>query len=132
MRTFVLVFTLAVSACTTAPTTDEADAVRAQIEATARRAGLSFQSVDVEPDSTIQANSLDDTARCILVASALLSSSPEHRRCPQLGLFRKAEIPMIMTWLRAGDSETLVERRFHIAPGPTPEDRLIEEQQSNP
>jgi len=48
-----------------------------------------------------------------------------HRRCPQLGLFRLAKIPMLVTWYRAGSPRPLFEERFSLRAGKTPEDRLI-------
>ena len=47
------------------------------------------------------------------------------RRCPQIGLFRKAKVPMVMAWYRAGGKRTVFEERFHIGRGRTPEERLI-------
>jgi putative redox protein len=48
-----------------------------------------------------------------------------HRRCPQLGLFRLARIPLVVTWYRAGNARALFEERFSLRRGRTPEDRLI-------
>ena len=48
-----------------------------------------------------------------------------HRRCPQLGLFRLAGIPMVVTWYRQGSKKPLFEERFSLRAGRTPEDRLI-------
>jgi uncharacterized OsmC-like protein len=48
-----------------------------------------------------------------------------HRRCPQLGLFRLAKIPMAVTWFREGSSRPLVEERFFIGSAGTPEEALI-------
>lgn len=48
-----------------------------------------------------------------------------HRRCPQLGLFRLARIPMLVTWYRKGNPQALFEERFSLRAGKTPEDRLI-------
>ena len=48
-----------------------------------------------------------------------------HRRCPQLGLFRLAKIPLLVTWYRAGNAKPLFEERFSLRKGTTPEDRLI-------
>jgi uncharacterized OsmC-like protein len=48
------------------------------------------------------------------------------RRCPQLGLFRKAGIPMIISWYREGDTTPqVVQRMFIPEGGMTPEDTLI-------
>ena len=48
-----------------------------------------------------------------------------HRRCPQLGLFRLARIPLVVTWYRTGSRRPLFEERFSLGKGKTPEDRLI-------
>lgn len=48
-----------------------------------------------------------------------------HRRCPQLGLFRLAGIPMLVTWYRKGSRRPLFEERFSMRAGRTPEDRLV-------
>lgn len=48
-----------------------------------------------------------------------------HRRCPQLGLFRLAKIPMVVTWYREGSSKAIAEDRFAIGSGGTPEEALI-------
>lgn len=50
------------------------------------------------------------------------------RRCPQIGLFRMAGIPMMMSWYREGAKKPLFEERFHIGRGKTPEEKLIEKQ----
>jgi uncharacterized OsmC-like protein len=50
-----------------------------------------------------------------------------HRRCPQLGLFRLAGIPMVVNWYRQGLKRALFEERFSLRAGRTPEDRLIGE-----
>lgn len=48
-----------------------------------------------------------------------------HRRCPQLGLFRLAKIPMVVTWYREGSSKSLFSDRFSIGSAGTPEDALV-------
>ncbi len=48
-----------------------------------------------------------------------------HRRCPQLGLFRLAKIPLVVTWYRKGSKRALFEERFALRRGATPEERLI-------
>lgn len=48
-----------------------------------------------------------------------------HRRCPQLGLFRLARIPLLVTWYRKGSRTALFEERFSMRRGRTPEDRLV-------
>lgn len=50
------------------------------------------------------------------------------RRCPQIGLFRKAEIPMVMSWYREGARKPLFVDKFHIGRGKTPEEKLVEKQ----
>ena len=47
-----------------------------------------------------------------------------HRRCPQLGLFEKARIPMLVSWFREGVAEPVLVERLHVPDGPTPEERL--------
>ncbi len=49
-----------------------------------------------------------------------------HRRCPQLGLFRMAKVPLRVTWYRKGSDKPLFEERFSLRAGRTPEDRLAE------
>jgi uncharacterized OsmC-like protein len=51
-----------------------------------------------------------------------------HRRCPQLGLFRLAKIPMLVTWYRKSSSKPLFEERFSLGRGRTPEEKLIAQQ----
>lgn len=51
-----------------------------------------------------------------------------HRRCPQLGIFRLARIPLVVNWYRQGSTRSLFEERFGLRRGRTPEDRLIEQQ----
>ncbi len=48
-----------------------------------------------------------------------------HRRCPQLGLFRLAGIPMVVGWYRKGGKKPLFEDRFALPRGRTPEERLV-------
>jgi uncharacterized OsmC-like protein len=48
-----------------------------------------------------------------------------HRRCPQLGLFRLAKIPMVVTWYREGSSKPLFADKFSIGSAGTPEDTLV-------
>ena len=50
------------------------------------------------------------------------------RRCPQIGLFRTAGVPMMMSWYREGSKRPLFVDRFHIGRGKTPEEKLIEKQ----
>ena len=47
-----------------------------------------------------------------------------HRRCPQLGLFALAKIPLVVTWYRAGDPTPLYEEKLHCPEGTLPADRL--------
>ena len=48
-----------------------------------------------------------------------------HRRCPQLGIFRLAKIPLVVNWYRKGTKASLFEERFSLRKGKTPEERLI-------
>jgi uncharacterized OsmC-like protein len=48
-----------------------------------------------------------------------------HRRCPQLGLFRLAKIPMVVAWFREGGAKPVFEERWSIGSGGTPEEALI-------
>ena len=50
------------------------------------------------------------------------------RRCPQLGLFHRAQIPMHVRWLRARDGSPVFEPRHHLGDGPTPAQTLAEDQ----
>jgi uncharacterized OsmC-like protein len=59
------------------------------------------------------------------VARIRALAAETHRRCPQLGLFRLAKIPLVVTWFRAGSKRPLFEERFALGAGATPEDRLI-------
>ncbi len=48
------------------------------------------------------------------------------RRCPQLGLFRRARIPMVISWYREGVSEPEFVQKLSIPEGGmTPEDALL-------
>jgi uncharacterized OsmC-like protein len=49
-----------------------------------------------------------------------------HRRCPQLGLFERARIPMVVSWYRDGVAEPVHVDRLHVAGATTPEERLEE------
>jgi uncharacterized OsmC-like protein len=55
-----------------------------------------------------------------------------HRRCPQLGLFDRAGIPMLVRWFRDGDTAPVIEERLHMASGPTPEEQLASEAKPEP
>jgi uncharacterized OsmC-like protein len=50
------------------------------------------------------------------------------RRCPQLGLFRLAEVPVLISWYRGRSRTAVFQERYAIARGKTPEDRLIARQ----
>jgi uncharacterized OsmC-like protein len=50
-----------------------------------------------------------------------------HRRCPQLSLFDRARIPMLVRWFRDGESDPVLEERLHMEAGPTPEQQLAAE-----
>ena len=47
------------------------------------------------------------------------------RRCPQIGLFHKAQIPLVMSWYRHGEKAPIHQDAFHLPKGPTPEAKLI-------
>ncbi len=47
------------------------------------------------------------------------------RRCPQLGLFRAAKVPLLICWYRGKSRTPLFEERFSLNRGRTPEDQLI-------
>ena len=53
------------------------------------------------------------------------------RRCPQIGLFRMAGVPMVMSWYREGSKRPLFVDRFHIGRGRTPEEKLIAQQKKS-
>ena len=63
-----------------------------------------------------------DTRESVRKVRALAAET--HRRCPQLGLFELAKIPLVVSWYRAGDSAPLFEERFHCPDGPLPAERL--------
>jgi uncharacterized OsmC-like protein len=67
-----------------------------------------------------------DTRESVAKMRALARET--HRRCPQLGLFRLAKIPLVVTWYRAGSERALFEERFSLRAGRTPEERLIAQQ----
>jgi uncharacterized OsmC-like protein len=46
------------------------------------------------------------------------------RRCPQLGLFDLARIPMLVRWWREGEAAPAHVQRHNLGDGPTPEERL--------
>ena len=48
-----------------------------------------------------------------------------HRRCPQLGLFRLAKIPMVVTWYREGVSKPVTADRLSIGSSGPPEESLV-------
>jgi uncharacterized OsmC-like protein len=47
------------------------------------------------------------------------------RRCPQIGLFHRAKIPLVMSWYRTSDETPVHVEAHHLPEGPTPEDRLV-------
>ncbi len=65
-----------------------------------------------------------DTAERVPKIRALAAET--HRRCPQLGLFRMAKVPLRVTWYRQGSDKPLFEERFSLRAGRTPEERLAE------
>ena len=65
-----------------------------------------------------------DTNASVSALRALAAET--HRRCPQLGLFRLARIPLLVTWYRKGSNKPLLEERFSMRGGRTPYGRLID------
>jgi uncharacterized OsmC-like protein len=63
-----------------------------------------------------------DTAEPVARVQALAAET--HRRCPQLGLFRLAKIPLLVAWHRESEAEPLFIERIGLADGPTPEELL--------
>lgn len=47
------------------------------------------------------------------------------RRCPQIGLFHRAQIPLVMSWYRAGERAPAHEDRFHMPQKGSPENKLV-------
>jgi uncharacterized OsmC-like protein len=47
-----------------------------------------------------------------------------HRRCPQLALFDRARIPLLVQWFREGVEQPVLVERLHVPEGPTPEEEL--------
>ncbi len=47
------------------------------------------------------------------------------RRCPQIGLFHRAQIPLVMSWYRTSEDAPVHVEAHHLPEGPTPEERLI-------
>ena len=47
-----------------------------------------------------------------------------HRRCPQLALFEKARVPMVVGWYREGSARPVLEERLFITGPVTPEQQL--------
>ena len=47
------------------------------------------------------------------------------RRCPQIGLFHRAKIPLVMSYYREGEKKPVHVDAFHLPKGPAPEDKLI-------
>jgi len=64
-----------------------------------------------------------DTAESTARIKALALET--HRRCPQLGLFRLAKIPMLVNWYRAGNPRPVSTDRLSIRGKSTPEEVLI-------
>lgn len=85
-----------------------------------------FFDLHLQPDyKQINFDLVVDTRESIKRLRALAAET--DRRCPQIGLFRKAGVPMVMGWYKQGRSEPVFEERFHLPDGPTPEDSLIRE-----
>jgi uncharacterized OsmC-like protein len=53
-----------------------------------------------------------------------------HRRCPQLGLFERARIPLQVQWFREGVEAPVHVERLHIPDGATPEEQLEKDARS--
>lgn len=53
------------------------------------------------------------------------------RRCPQLGLFRAAQVPLLISWYRGKSRTPLLQERFSLPRGRTPEDLLIAQRRKN-
>lgn len=47
------------------------------------------------------------------------------RRCPQLGLFRAAKVPLLISWYRGKGRTPLFQERFSLPRGRTPEELLM-------
>lgn len=54
------------------------------------------------------------------------------RRCPQIGLFHKAKMPLVMSWYRVGATKPVHQDMFDLPKGPTPEEKLIAQAKSKP
>ena len=54
------------------------------------------------------------------------------RRCPQIGLFHKAKMPLVMSWHREGVAKPLHEDCFDLPKGATPEEKLIAQAKAKP
>ena len=50
-----------------------------------------------------------------------------HRRCPQLGLFRLARIPLLVEWYRADEAAPCHTDRLSFPDGSSPEERLVQQ-----
>jgi uncharacterized OsmC-like protein len=66
-----------------------------------------------------------DTRESVKKIRALAAET--HRRCPQLGLFALARIPMVVSWYRKGETTPLHEEKLHCPEGTLPADRLAAE-----
>ncbi len=81
---------------------------------------------DLHLQPKYQQVNFDLTLRTSTTTSHIKALAKEtHRRCPQLGVFRLAKIPLVVTWYRAGNKRPLFEERFGLRAGRTPEERLI-------
>jgi hypothetical protein len=54
----------------------------------------------------------------------LTLAAETDRRCPQLGLFDLARIPMLVRWWREGEAAPAHVQRHHLPEGPTREEQL--------
>ena len=79
---------------------------------------LQPQYEQVSFDLVLETDEPDDRVRAL--------ADESDRRCPQLGLFHLAKIPMVVRWFRAGQAEAVYVQRFVDGPE-TPEERLRRE-----
>ena len=79
---------------------------------------LQPQYEQVSFDLTLETVESDEKIRAL--------ADESDRRCPQLGLFHKAGIPMVVRWFRTGGDEPVYVQRFSID-AELPEERLRRE-----
>lgn len=86
---------------------------------------LHLQPQYVQINFDLYVHSRESTKRLRALANEV------DRRCPQIGLFLKAGIPMMMTWYREGEEKPTLEDRFFIEARETPEEALIRAERSS-